>query len=201
MPDSDLDQIVDEYLNRLKVASADLPPERRQQLIVSITDHISEARSTLHANSEVAVRDILDRVGQPEDIASEALGDQAKLSVLQSSRTRRLVMIGVAVVVVVAIVLGTLLVTRINNPTPGKEFNAIASTTTVASLVVPNVAGSTLSAAEAQLQMLGFRFSVVFSCPTGKLRPGLVKSQSPIGGMSAATGIQVRLTTIPPHCP
>ena len=209
MPDSELDQIVDEYLGRLKVALADLPPDRRQQLIVSITDHISEARSTLHANSEVAVRDILDRVGQPEDIAAEALGDQAKPPVLQSTRTRRLVTIGVAAVVVLGIVLGTFFATRINNATPTTVPNATASTvpngtastTTVAKRVIPSVVGLTLRVAEVELQIVRFHYIVIFSCPAGRLRPGLVMSQSPVAGMSAAAGSQVRITTSPPNCP
>ena len=209
MPDSELDQIVDEYLGRLKVALADLPPDRRQQLIVSITDHISEARSTLHANSEVAVRDILDRVGQPEDIAAEALGDQTTPPVLRSTRIRRLVTIGVAVVVVLGIVLGTFLATRINNATPGIATsattstvpNGTASTTTVARRVVPSVVGLTLRVAEVELQIVRFRYIVISSCPAGRLRPGLVMSQSPSGGTSAVAGTQVRLATPPPHCP
>jgi uncharacterized membrane protein len=201
MPDSNLDQIVDEYINRLKVASADLPPERKQQLIMSITDHISEARSTLQANSEIAVRDILDRVGQPEDIAAEALSDQAKPPVLHSTRNRGPFIIGVAVVVVLGIVLATFLVTRINNATPGSVFSVTTSTATVDSLVVPNVAGLTMSAAGEKLATLGFSYIAVSSCPAGKLRPGLVKSQSPIGGSSAARGSQVNLEIIPLHCP
>ena len=163
MPDSNLDQIVDEYINRLKVASADLPPERKQQLIMSITDHISEARSTLQANSEIAVRDILDRVGQPEDIAAEALSDQAKPPVLQSKRNRGPFIIGVAVVIVLGIVLATFLVTRINNATPGSVFSVTTSTAIVDSLVVPNVAGLTLSAAGVKLATVGFSYVAVSS--------------------------------------
>jgi len=169
MPDSELDQIVDEYLGRLKVALADLPPERRQQLIVSITDHISEARSTLHANSEVAIRDILDRVGQPEDIAAEALGDQTTPPVLRSTQIRRLVTIGIAAVVVLGVSLGTFLATRTNNPTPGAPPNrttstvpnGTASTTTVARRVVPSVVGLTLRVAEVELQIVRFRYIVI----------------------------------------
>jgi uncharacterized membrane protein len=209
MPDSELDQIVDEYLGRLKVALADLPPEKRQQLIVSITDHISEARSTLHANSEVAVRDILDRVGQPEDIAAEALGDQTTPMVLRSTRIRRLATIGVAVVVVLGIVLGTFLATRINNATPGAPPNettstvpnGTASTTTLVSRVIPSVVGLTLRVAEVELQIVRFRIVVIFRCRAGISRPGLVMSQSPVSGMSAAAGSQVRITTSPPNCP
>jgi hypothetical protein len=201
MPDSDLDQIVDEYLVRLKVALEDLPPDRRLQLIVSITDHISEARSTLHANSEVAIRDILDRVGQPEDIAAEALNEQTKPPVLQSTRTRRLVTGGVIVVVVLGIVLGTFFATRINNPTPSTATNGTASTTTVIQITVPNVVGLKLGAAETELQSARFRFVLVFTCPNGPIRPGEVASQSPSAGMSAATGSQVTLTTNPKNCP
>jgi hypothetical protein len=132
-----------------------------------------------------------------------------KSPVPQRTRTRRLVTIGVAVVVVLGIVLGSFLATRINNATPSTVHNGTtstvpngtASTTTVARRVVPSVVGLTVRVAEVELQIVRFRFVVIFGCPAGRLRPGLVMSQSPSAGMSAETGSQVRLATPPPHCP
>src|ERR1019366_6400275 len=141
---SDLDQIVDQYLSRLEVALAELPPQRRQQLIESITDHINEARVTLSANSEVAVRDILDRVGQPADIAAEAFADQTTSSPLRTSGTRRMVVAGVVIIFIVFLVFlvfGAFLATRSNNGPQNTSVNVTTSTVTSVAIVVPNVIG------------------------------------------------------------
>jgi hypothetical protein len=193
---SDLDQIVDQYLSRLEVALADLPPERRQQLIESITDHISEARATLSANSEVAVRDILDRVGQPADIAAEALADQTPRP-LRASGARRVIVAGVVIVFLVFLVFGTFLVSRSNNGVPSTTINVTTSTVTSVSRVVPDVVRMSSSAAEAKLQTDRFAFDIVFSCAGSGLPPGVVTAQSPISGSSAAEGSQVRLVVTP----
>jgi hypothetical protein len=199
---SDLDQIVDQYLSRLEVALADLPPQRREQLIESITDHISEARATLSANSEVAVRDILDRVGQPADIAAEAMADQTTPSPLRASGTRRIVVAVVVIAFIVFLVFGTLLVSRSNNGVPSTTIHVTTSTVKSVSKVVPDVVGRSLSAAEAKLTMDRFAFDIVFSCADGGLSPRVVVAQSPISGSSAAEGSQVRLVVTPSKkCP
>jgi hypothetical protein len=200
MPESEFDQIVDEYLGRLRLALAELSPDRRQQLIVSITDHISEARSTLHADSEVAIRDILDRVGQPEEIAAEAMNNETKPPVLQSSRTRRLVAIGVAAVIVFGIAFGTLLASRPNNALPTNANNASTTTTTIKRIVVPNILGEKLNAVEVELTQLGFAFSFVYLCPHGQKPPLVVASQSPRAGESAAFHSRIRITIVRKNC-
>jgi hypothetical protein len=196
---SDLDQIVDQYLNRLETALADLPPQRRQQLIESITDHISEARATLSADSEVAVRDILDRVGQPADIAAEALADQTTSSPLRSSSTRRKIVAAVVIIFIVFLVFGTFLTTRINNGAPSTTINV--TTSTAISITVPNVAGMSLKAAEAQLATLQFASMVVFACTGSWVPSGDVAAQTPSPGSSAAEGTIVRLVTPLKSCP
>jgi hypothetical protein len=196
---SDLDQIVDQYLSRLEAALADLPPQRRQQLIESITDHISEARVTLSANSEVAVRDILDRVGQPADIAAEALADQTTSSPLRASGTRRMVVAAVVIVFIVFLVFlvfGTFLVSRSNNGVPSTTINV--TTSTAISIVVPNVVGTSLNAAEAQLATDRFVSMVVFACTGSQLPPGVVAAQTPYAGSTAAKGSRIRLVVAPP---
>jgi hypothetical protein len=208
-----LDQIVDQYLSRLELALVDLPPARRQQLIESISDHISEARLTLSANSEVAVRDILDRVGQPADIAAEALADQAISPPVRASGTRRVVVTGVAIFLVALFVFGSFLVSRINNTAPRSNFSATTSTvtsstfnvttTTVTSVsrVVPNVIGMTLHVAEAALQADRLAFSVVLVCTKGQVKTGIVSVQYPSPGASARVDTIVQLTIRAKSCP
>jgi len=199
---SDLDQIVDQYLNRLEAALADLPPQRRQQLIESITDHISEARVTLSATSEVAVRDILDRVGQPADIAAEALADQTTSSPLRASSTRRKVVAAVVIIFIVFLVFGTLLTTRINNGAPSTTINVTTSTVTSVARVVPNVIGMSLNSAENALQQAQFAYMIVFACTGSRVQSGDVAAQTPSAGSSVAEGSQIRLVVTPPKgCP
>jgi uncharacterized membrane protein len=69
---SQTDELVTSYLDRLEVELSDLPRPRRDELVQEITEHIHEARSALSAQSESEIRTLLDRVGNPADIAAEA---------------------------------------------------------------------------------------------------------------------------------
>lgn len=198
----DLDRIVDEYLSRLEVALADLPSDRRQQLMESITDHIREARVTLSATSEVAVRDILDRVGQPADIAAEALADQAVSSPSRASRTRRVIVAGVAIGVVLLLVFGSILVSR-PRPNKGPLNTTINVTTTYATAeltLVPNVIGLSLKAAESDLRRVRLTFQLSIACTSSNVQSGFVASQTPSFGSSVAQGSPVRLITSKKNC-
>jgi uncharacterized membrane protein len=66
------DKLVDDYLERLDRALAGIPRVRRTEVCEEIAAHIAEARSTLDAEDEAAVRTLLDRLGDPADIAAEA---------------------------------------------------------------------------------------------------------------------------------
>jgi uncharacterized membrane protein len=73
---SDVDTLVQDYLSRLDAALRGLPASRRQQLLAEIGQHVDESRSRLPEQSEAAIRDLLDRVGQPEEIAAEAMAGE-----------------------------------------------------------------------------------------------------------------------------
>jgi hypothetical protein len=200
MPESNLDQIVDEYLRRLREALAGMSSDRREQLVESIADHISEARSTLSANTEAAVRDILDRVGQPEVIAAAALGDQPLPKLQRSPTNRRVATVAVAGVLALGVILGIFLVTRPGHSSPPTR-NATATTTTLPSITVPNVLG--LSLAQAQQEFLSVRlaYAAVYGCPNTTLPPGAVVAQSPHAGARVLEASQVTLTILNPKCP
>ena len=66
------DLIVDDYLHRLDKAAAALPPERRSELLAEIREHVDEALRTADVTNEVAVRNVLERLGSPEEIVSAA---------------------------------------------------------------------------------------------------------------------------------
>jgi HAAS len=72
--DHDQDQLVTDYLQRLRWAARALPADRRAELIEEITAHIAEARATGPAGpaASPSVPGILERLGDPAQIAAAA---------------------------------------------------------------------------------------------------------------------------------
>jgi uncharacterized membrane protein len=66
------DKLVEDYLDPLERELADFPSARRRELVQEISEHIAEARVALESESEADVRNLLDRMGDPADIAAEA---------------------------------------------------------------------------------------------------------------------------------
>jgi hypothetical protein len=67
------DAIVAEYLRRLDhAAAAVLAADRRTELVGEIADHITTARTSGQTADEAGVRELLDRLGDPEDIVAAA---------------------------------------------------------------------------------------------------------------------------------
>jgi HAAS len=67
-----VDTLVDRYLTDLAAELRDLPANRRRELLDEVSQHIAEARATLDADNEAAIRTVLERLGDPADIAAEA---------------------------------------------------------------------------------------------------------------------------------
>jgi HAAS len=65
------DDLVDQYLKRLRRELSDVPRARRRELVDEIAGHIEEARSGLEAENEAELRDVLVRLGDPAEIAAE----------------------------------------------------------------------------------------------------------------------------------
>lgn len=69
------DALVADYLGRLEAAAWPLPPERRTELASEVREHIEAALSEAGSRDEVTIRNVLDRLGRPEEIvAGEAAG-------------------------------------------------------------------------------------------------------------------------------
>jgi len=66
------DQIVSGYLARLEQALAELPRPRRADLVDDVRSHIAEARRGLADETDADLLNILDKLGDPADIAAEA---------------------------------------------------------------------------------------------------------------------------------
>jgi uncharacterized membrane protein len=66
------EQIVSGYLARLEQALAGLPPARRAELVDDVRSHIAEARRGLAEETDADLLNILDKLGDPADIAADA---------------------------------------------------------------------------------------------------------------------------------
>jgi hypothetical protein len=72
MTTMETDRLVDDYLGRLEEAAAHLQRSRRSELIAEIREHIEAALREEEAAGEVAVRNVLERLGPPEEIVEAA---------------------------------------------------------------------------------------------------------------------------------
>ena len=66
------DDLVNEYLKELEDELAPLPRSTRHEVVEEISAHIAAARTDLVDEDETEIRALLDRVGDPADIAAEA---------------------------------------------------------------------------------------------------------------------------------
>jgi uncharacterized membrane protein len=67
-----VDALVDHYLNDLEAELRGLPANRRRELLDEVGEHITAARATLDPETEAGIRTVLERLGDPADIAAEA---------------------------------------------------------------------------------------------------------------------------------
>lgn len=67
------DPAVQDYLARLRDTAAALPPGRREELLGEIQGHIGEALASAGRDDQVTVQQVLDRLGEPEDIVAAEL--------------------------------------------------------------------------------------------------------------------------------
>jgi uncharacterized membrane protein len=62
--------LVEQYLSRLETASQALSGRRRAELLAEVRDHISAALAETGSVDEATVRNLLDRLGDPEEIVA-----------------------------------------------------------------------------------------------------------------------------------
>ena len=67
-----VDALVDRYLTDLEAELRGLPANRRRELLDEVGQHIAAARATLDPETEAGIRTVLERLGDPADIAAEA---------------------------------------------------------------------------------------------------------------------------------
>jgi hypothetical protein len=66
------DDLISQYLKDLERELSDLPRAARRDVVEEISQHIADERAELTTESEAAVRAVLDRLGDPAEIAAEA---------------------------------------------------------------------------------------------------------------------------------
>jgi hypothetical protein len=69
---TDADALVGDYLARLDRAAGALPDDRRTDVVAGIREHIDAARESGVVHDEASLRDLLDRLGEPEEIVAAA---------------------------------------------------------------------------------------------------------------------------------
>lgn len=69
---TEVDALILRYLQDLEGELRDLPANRRQELLDEVGEHIAAARAALDPETEAGVRTVLERLGDPADIAAEA---------------------------------------------------------------------------------------------------------------------------------
>jgi HAAS domain-containing protein len=69
---TEVDALILRYLKDLERELHDLPANRRQELLDEVGEHIAAARAALDPETEAGVRTMLERLGDPADIAAEA---------------------------------------------------------------------------------------------------------------------------------
>ncbi len=73
----DAEALVIDYLGRLEVAAGSLPPSRRAELAGEVRQHIEMALAEAGGRDEVTVRNVLDRLGPPDEIVDAEREDRA----------------------------------------------------------------------------------------------------------------------------
>ena len=98
---------VGEYLRRLQRSMGDVPAERREEILAEIEEHIAELLAENPAETEPDVRNVLERVGHPEDIAAEA---RERFDIIPVTRFRRPAASWTDIAAVSLLVLGSLMI-------------------------------------------------------------------------------------------
>jgi hypothetical protein len=66
------DDLINDYVKQLDAELSGLPRASRREVVQEISTHIAAGRAELEDESEAEIRALLDRLGDPADIAAEA---------------------------------------------------------------------------------------------------------------------------------
>jgi uncharacterized membrane protein len=91
----------------------DVPAERREEILAEIEEHIAELLAENPAETDADVRNVLERVGHPEDIAAEA---RDRFEIIPVTRFRRPTASWTDIAAVTLLVLGSLMIVLLYYP-------------------------------------------------------------------------------------
>jgi hypothetical protein len=73
----DSDTLMRDYLGRLEAAASHLPEHRRVELVGDVREHIEFALAEAGSSDEATVRNVLERLGPPDEIVAAEAGASA----------------------------------------------------------------------------------------------------------------------------
>jgi serine/threonine-protein kinase len=192
--DAHLDAICTEYLERLRASLGNASAEDRRQILDQVSEHISSARAALPQQSEVAVREILERLGTPEEIAASAALEDGDPPLAPHRRNRSLVGLAAALVVIgvgIAALAGAF--TSSTPPTTVRNIlSPVSSSSTRGSIAVPSIVGQQFVTATQEIAAVGLGYEVTYVISNKPI--GTVLSQQPSGGTKVGPASKVRIS-------
>ena len=100
------EQIISGYFARLEAAMTSAAPNVRADVLNELRSHVSEARSEMSAETDADILNLLDRVGDPADIAAEA--SERPVFEQGSSQQEAVGLPGLAIAALLALLVGPL---------------------------------------------------------------------------------------------
>ncbi|MEO8639707.1 MAG: hypothetical protein ABI458_07320 [Chloroflexota bacterium] len=105
---------MNDYLGRLDAAIGSLPPSRRAELAGEVRQHIEMALTEAGGRDEVTVRNVLDRLGPPDEIVDAERGTSASppgwsASTMPASGAGRMPWGGVEITAILLLTVGAVL--------------------------------------------------------------------------------------------
>jgi hypothetical protein len=188
--ESELDGMVDKYLRELEHALATLQPNHRAQLVQEIGQHVAELRSEQLVQNPSEMKNLLDRVGDPGDIAAAALEDEDGEQKSKSQVTGKTVLVAAGVAILVALVLFVTLGSSKHHVPTAKGRGAAEA----AMKYMPNIIGMSQAQAEVTLEAAGFSLPETHGVPSLQVALGMVIAQSPRAGPRVKVKSKVSLS-------
>ncbi|MGC2167736.1 MAG: hypothetical protein WA580_01375 [Acidimicrobiales bacterium] len=88
--------LVDQYLAELRSGLRTVSPSARDEFVNEIAEHIAEGRITLAPDDSEGLRELLDRIGSPVELAKELSGVEEKQKLSVAKRVKRTALVASA---------------------------------------------------------------------------------------------------------
>jgi hypothetical protein len=193
----DPESLLHDYFRDLDSALSSLPRARRTQLVSEIRQHVDAALTEQPPQSPVEMRNLLDRVGQPEDIAAAALEEEPGQPRRPMRTGQKVLIASVSVLVLAGLGTGLAFALMSQRPSRGAAASGTipaARRTTTPSVVPTTVAPTTVAATTPVPTSVATTVPPTTVAPT---TPSVLPSASLTGGTSALRTV-LPPATVPP---